>query len=153
MSSYVVLLAMLFNLLNGYANGRWVARFGTYDPQPWRTMQGLAGILLFVAGGLGNVWADNRLLELRRHSFPTGAEPRYRIPQRGLFTLVSSPHYLCELVEWMGYALLTNAPPAWLFVLATAANLVPRALHSHTWYQKTFPAYPANRKAIIPWLL
>jgi 3-oxo-5-alpha-steroid 4-dehydrogenase 1 len=37
--------------------------------------------------------------------------------------------------------------------MMTMANLVPRALATHAWYQKTFPNYPKERKAIFPFLL
>lgn len=40
-----------------------------------------------------------------------------------------------------------------VFVLFTLANLVPRAINSHRWYRATFPDYPPERKAIVPFLL
>jgi hypothetical protein len=36
---------------------------------------------------------------------------------------------------------------------ATAANLVPRALSHHRWYQANFPDYPHERRALLPGLL
>ena len=38
------------------------------------------------------------------------------------------------------------------FVFFTAANLVPRAVSHHRWYQEKFDDYPA-RKAVIPFVL
>jgi len=35
----------------------------------------------------------------------------------------------------------------------TIANLVPRALAHHKWYNEHFENYPAERKAIFPFIL
>jgi hypothetical protein len=35
----------------------------------------------------------------------------------------------------------------------TAANLVPRAVAHHRWYRERFADYPAERKALVPFLL
>jgi hypothetical protein len=32
------------------------------------------------------------------------------------------------------------------------ANLIPRAVAHHHWYKTTFADYPANRRALIPYL-
>ena len=34
----------------------------------------------------------------------------------------------------------------------SAANLVPRAASVHRWYHERFPDYPADRKALVPFL-
>ena len=39
------------------------------------------------------------------------------------------------------------------FAAFTAANLVPRALAHQRWYRETFPDFPAERKALLPYLL
>jgi hypothetical protein len=33
------------------------------------------------------------------------------------------------------------------------ANLAPRALKTHRWYKDTFPDYPEQRKALIPFVV
>jgi hypothetical protein len=48
---------------------------------------------------------------------------------------------------------MTWSPAALVFALWTFFNLVPRALSHQKWYRETFPAYPAERKAIIPFIL
>ena len=63
----------------------------------------------------------------------------YSIPYGGLFYLVSSPHYFGELLEWIGFCIASNYSLCSLsFVLWTAANLIPRSIHTHNWYKKTF---------------
>ncbi len=70
-----------------------------------------------------------------------GAKPssRYAIPYGGFFEFVSSPHYFGELMEWTGFCIASNFSLAsFSFVVWTAANLVPRAIHTHKWYIETF---------------
>jgi len=35
----------------------------------------------------------------------------------------------------------------------TAANLVPRAIANHRWYRRQFDDYPAERRAVVPFVL
>ena len=58
----------------------------------------------------------------------------------------------CEIVEWLGWALLTWSPAGLAFAAWTMANLVPRARAHHRWYRERFPDYPARRKALVPGL-
>ncbi|MCK4479252.1 MAG: hypothetical protein KAV01_01885 [Candidatus Lokiarchaeota archaeon] len=39
-----------------------------------------------------------------------------------------------------------------IFAVWTFANLAPRARSNHLWYIKTFPDYPSNLKALIPFI-
>ena len=77
----------------------------------------------------------------------------YAIPHGGGFEWVSAPNYLGELIEWSGWALATWSLAGLAFALFSAANLVPRALSNHRWYRQTFPAYPPQRKALLPFVL
>ncbi|KAJ2483453.1 hypothetical protein EV174_002942 [Coemansia sp. RSA 2320] len=155
----VVLASCMFNTVNGYLNGRWLSVFsnGLYTNAYWDVYQGraLLGLSLFVLGMAGNIYHDNVLMNLRQ----PGAQPapgsarKYLVPCGGLFALVSCPHYFCEVVEWAGFAVLTQSPAAWAFVFGAAGNLLPRAYQIHKWYQREFPGYPANRKAMIPYVI
>ena len=66
--------------------------------------------------------------------------------------LEKEPNYLGEIVVWSGWALATWSLPGLAFAVWTIANLAPRARSHHTWYQETFPDYPAERKALVPWM-
>ncbi|KAJ1977024.1 hypothetical protein H4R34_003751 [Dimargaris verticillata] len=159
----VMLSAVFFNVINGYVNGRWVSHFGEYPADAILSWHGLAGLALFVGGLVGNVHSDNILMGIQRSKrqktqlatkgHDTASQSRYVIPRNGLFEWVSSPHYLCELLEWTGYAIATRSTAAWLFVLFAMANLGPRAIQCHRWYKTHFANYPPARKAIIPYLL
>lgn len=145
----VVAMGMLFNLVNGYLNARWLSHFAPPIGLAWLTgPRFLGGLCLFVAGLAVNHHSDQVLLELRARG-DTG----YSVPQRGLHRLVASPNYLGELVEWIGFAVLTGSPAAAVFAFWTAANLVPRALANLRWYRRTFPDYPPRRRALVPFLL
>ena len=136
-------LAVVFNVANGVANGASLAwRDGTLTPL------NLVGVALFLAGLALNLHADHVLRHLRRPG-----EDGYRIPRGGAFRWVSAANYFGELVEWTGFALAAMTPAAWAFAAFSAANLVPRALSHHRWYRATFPDYPANRRAVLPFLL
>jgi len=144
----IVLSGMLFNVVNGYINARWLYTLSGRDwDRWWGDPRFAAGLALFFIGMAVNHWADHRLRRLREKG--SGG---YGIPHGGLYRLVSCPNYLGEIVEWAGWALLTWSLPGLAFLVWTAANLVPRALHHHRWYRETFPDYPPVRKAIIPWL-
>ncbi|MEN8156476.1 MAG: hypothetical protein ABFS10_05970 [Bacteroidota bacterium] len=43
--------------------------------------------------------------------------------------------------------------PLVIALMAVVFNLVPRALSHHRWYRSTFPDYPLERNAIIPYIL
>ena len=109
----------------------------------------VAGVALLCAGAAGNVWHDGVLRDLRR-----GGGGGYEIPRGGLFEYVSGANFLCEIVEWFGFAVAARTPAAWVFAASAALNIGPRGVHHHRWYLATFGAdYPAGRRAIVPFLL
>ncbi|KAJ2159295.1 hypothetical protein GGF46_003131 [Coemansia sp. RSA 552] len=153
----IMLTAVVFNTINGYLNGRWLGVFApveyqeTIVPAHHRLAECLCGMTLFVGGMAGNIHHDNILIELRRTK--RLGTSRYSIPYGGMFAFVSCPHFLCELIEWLGFALLSNSPAAWVFLLNAVCNLLPRAYFIHRWYRLKFPKYPQQRKALIPFII
>ena len=75
------------------------------------------------------------------------------MPKGGLFRYVSCPNHFGEIVEWAGFAVMCWNLPALSFAVWTAGNLIPRSLSHHRWYREHFPDYPAERKAVIPFVL
>lgn len=105
------------------------------------------GLIVFVIGAAGNLWHDYELIGLRKQ------HGQYVVPQRGMFRWISCPNYLCEFVEWFGFAIFAHFSKASLaFLLFTIANLWPRAGAHHRWYQNRFPDFPRNRRVIIPFI-
>ncbi len=144
----VAAMAFFFNLINGLLNGYYLTFLNPSYPQTWISdPRFIIGMALFIAGMLMNLISDQVLIELRKN------DQEYSIPRGWLFTYVSCPNFLGELIEWTGFAILTWSLPSLSFLAWTTSNLLPRALMHHRWYIKTFPDYPAVRKAIIPFLL
>jgi len=144
----IVFLAIAFNTLNAYINARWIGHLGVYGIAWLTDPRFLLGATVFVAGWLGNLHADAILRDLRKPG-----ETGYGIPRGGLYRWVSTPNYLCEILEWTGWAIATWSTAGLAFAVYTAANLVPRAFQHHTWYREQFKDYPPERKALIPYLL
>jgi protein-S-isoprenylcysteine O-methyltransferase Ste14 len=145
----IALLAVFFNLVNGFINGYY---FGTvsdgYSIEWLYDIRFILGIVLFITGMAVNIRYDNHLLALR-----ISTRNGYSIPRRGLFRLVSCPNFFGEILEWAGFAVMTWSPAALAFALWTLVNLIPRALDHHKWYRENFEDYPAERKAVIPYIL
>ena len=141
----IAAMGAVFNVVNGYLNGRWLTVFGRYDGIDARFV---AGAAVMLAGFAINLRADATLRALR-----APGETGYKIPEGGLYRYVSCPNYLGEIVEWFGWALLTWSLAGLSFAVWTAANLAPRALTHHRWYRERFTDYPAARRALIPFVL
>jgi protein-S-isoprenylcysteine O-methyltransferase Ste14 len=144
-----VVLGVIFNVTNGYLNGRTLNTLGPLYPPSWiADPRFVAGTVLFFVGLAINLYSDTLLIRLRRPG-----ESAYRIPRGGLFRFVSCPNYLGEILEWLAWALATWSLPGLAFATWTVANLGPRAYTHHLWYRREFPDYPAERRALIPFLV
>ncbi len=143
----VILMAVVFNLGNGYVNGRYLFHFADsrYTTGWLLDPRFIIGAVMFIEGFLINRDADNTLRGLRKPG-----EADYKIPHGGLYEYISCPNYLGEILEWSGWAVATWSLPGLTFAIWTFANLAPRALSHHKWYHETFNEYPSNRKALIP---
>ena len=139
---------MAFNTLNAYVNARWIGQLGTYTVGWLTDVRFLVGATVFLAGWFGNLRSDEILRTLRKPG-----EMGYGIPRGGLYRWISTPNYFCEIIEWFGWAIATWSTAGLAFAVYTTANLLPRALRHHAWYRAQFPDYPADRKALIPYLL
>ncbi len=143
----VMLMAIAFNVLNAWVNARWISEYGGY-PVAWLADGRFwLGVVLFGGGFALNVLSDRTLRRLK------AAGGGYRIPHGGGFRFVSSPNYLGEMIEWTGWAIATWSLAGASFALYTIANLAPRAMANHRWYRETFPDYPEERRALVPFVL
>ena len=140
--------AVVFNVVNGLLIGWFLGRLAHYPPGWFADPRFLAGAAAFVAGAALNVTSDYRVARLRARQ-----RGRYVLPHGGAFRFLSAPNLTGEIVEWIGFALMSWSLPALAFAMWTAANLIPRALWRHRWYRDTFPDYPPSRRAVIPGLL
>ncbi|RDX90105.1 Steroid 5-alpha-reductase DET2, partial [Mucuna pruriens] len=138
----VALMAFAFNLLNSYIQVRSVSHYKDYTTGCfWSCF--FIGLFVFLCGMWINVWADRVLLSLKSQG------KGYVVPRGGLFELVACPNYFGEIVEWLGWAIMTCSWAGLGFFVYTFTNLGPRARANRKWYLDKFGEdYPKKRKAI-----
>ena len=145
----VVILAIIFNTINCLLNGIWLFDLSGGYGISWLTdPRFIFGMGIFFSGMVINIKSDDILFSLRDDG-STG----YKIPRGGLFEKVSSPNYLGEIIEWIGFAIATWSLAGFTFAIWTFCNLAPRAFAHHQWYKEEFSDYPEDRKALIPFVI
>ena len=145
----VVILAVIFNTVNCLLNGIWLFDLSGGYELSWITdPRFIFGVVIFFFGMILNIKSDDILFSLRDDG-STG----YKIPRGGLFEKVSSPNYLGEIIEWIGFAIATWSLAGFTFAIWTFCNLAPRAFAHHRWYKEEFSDYPEDRKALIPFVI
>jgi len=144
----VAAMAVIFNAVNAWLNAWWLFDLSGGHPASWLLdPRFLIGTALFVIGMAITRSADATLRRLRSDAADRDG---YSIPQGALYRRITSPNYLGEIVEWIGWAVLTWSLPGLAFAAWTAANLAPRARANQRWYRERFPDYPPERRALIP---
>lgn len=142
----IMLMALIFCAMNGYLQCRSLTRF-LIIPADSPTLY--IGVLVWGLGLYINYDADHILRNLRKPG-----ETGYKIPRGGMFEYVSGANFFGEILEWIGFAIaMGGALPGASFAWCTVCNIGPRAIAHHQWYlQKFKDEYPANRKALIPFI-
>lgn len=148
----IVIMGMIFNAVNSFLIGAWIFYFSPaeqYAPSWLSDPRFIFGTVLFLIGMFINITSDFYIRSLR-----SNGSRRYYYPCRGMYRYVTSANYFGELVEWLGFAVLTWSPAGFLFVFWTACNLVPRSHAIHKKYTEDFPAELSQYKPkrIIPFL-
>ena len=144
----VALMAFFFNTVNTFLHGYWFFLLDiNYDISWFTEPVFIIGLLIFLLGMCINIQSDNILMRLAKES------DGYKISNKGLYKYVSSPNYLGEILEWLGWAVLTWSVSGLAFFFWTVFNLLPRAISHHRWYKEKFEDYPKERKIIIPKIL
>lgn len=142
----IALFAICFNVINTTINAESVFIAHFPYPKDWiMSPQFILGVLIFIIGMVINITSDNILIKLRKQS-----HNEYIIPKAGLYKWVSSPNYLGEILEWIGWAIATWSLAGFSFAVWVVANLIPRARSNHLWYLENFEDYPKKRKILIP---
>ena len=146
----IVAMGALFNTMNAFMQGGWIFYFSPAYPTSWfLTPQFIVGTLLFFFGMAVNQHSDAIIRGLRQPG-----DTRHYIPQGGMFRYVSSANYFGELVEWIGFAVLTWSLSGAVFAWWTFANLAPRADAIRRRYETEFgdEFRSLHRKRIIPFI-
>ncbi len=152
-SVMVLGMGMFVTTLHGYLNGMLFSHdyFGRYGSDWLTDPRFLLGAAVYLCGFVLLVSSERIVRNLRDKADPGTTE--YRIPYGLGFRYVTSPAYLGELIAWAGFTLLTWGLPGVVIFLITFGNLVPRALATHRWYREKFADYPAERKALVPYVV
>lgn len=173
---------------NGYIQSRDLTKFRVPGPAGNGEINTLSpldyrfwfGAFCIVFGFYIVYTSDRSLLKLKEEkqrklalNGGSSSSSHYAVPRGGLFEYISSPHYFGELIEWMGFCIANDFSLAsFSFVVFTASNLVPRAIHTHEWYIEKFAGTSdkksdvgnddcddnvnysqLGRKAVIPFIL
>jgi 3-oxo-5-alpha-steroid 4-dehydrogenase 1 len=161
----IALMGALFNVVNVYLIAGWLfvvspadyyapitdfftGNFSAAEQSPL-PLAFIAGLVIFFSGMAINWQADGIVRRLRKPG-----ETGHKIPYGGMFRYVSCASYFGEIVEWLGYAVLSWSPAGVVFLLWTCANLVPRAGKIHRRYISEFgESYSRlERRRIFPFL-
>lgn len=157
----IMLMGVCFNCLNAVMQGYWIfyesyrinySVFGLHytDAQWLYSPQFIAGTLLFFAGFFVNLRSDYIIRHLRKSPEDTN----HYLPKGSMFNYVTSANYCGELMEWLGFAILTWSLAGLVFFIWTFANLVPRANTLYHRYQSEFKDEMDGKKLkrVIPFI-
>ncbi|CAM8961973.1 unnamed protein product [Rhodiola kirilowii] len=106
-----------------------------------------AGIVAFLIGICGNFYHHYLLSTLR-----DSGSKEYKIPQGGLFSLVICPHYLFEIIGFLGFTLISQTPYSLSFTMGTIFYLMGRSYATRRWYLLKFEDFPKHIKCLIPYI-
>ncbi len=149
----IILMGSAFNMINVFIQASWlyfIAPEEMYSNEWIGTPQFITGIILFFFGYYTTLRSDHIIRNLRKDSHDT----KHYIPHGFLFKHVCCANYLGEIIEWLGWAVMTWSTAGLVFFIWTFANLVPRALATHKWYIEKFGEEykKLNRKVVIPFM-
>ncbi|XP_048326985.2 uncharacterized protein LOC125421678 [Ziziphus jujuba] len=105
------------------------------------------GVVLFLVGMFGNFYHHYLLSQLRGKG-----EKEYKIPKGGLFGLVICPHYLFEIMIFVGVSFISQTLYAFSFTAGTIFYLMGRSYATRRWYLSKFEAFPQHVKALVPFV-
>ena len=144
----IALSAFLFNIINVSIQAFGIFYFTKYSDD-WLTSPAfIIGLSVFLFGMFINIKSDYIINSMKRDK-----GPGYHIPDQFLYKYLSAPNYFGEIIEWLGWAILTFSVSGFVFLIWVIANLFPRAIAHHKWYKDKFENYPKERKAIIPGII
>ncbi|CAM6127306.1 unnamed protein product [Calypogeia fissa] len=105
------------------------------------------GIGFFIIGVLGNLYHHILLRGLRK-----GGDTKYVIPEGGLFGVFVAPHYIFEIVTFLGVTLISQTYLAVSTLVIVVIYLGCRSYSTKQWYLKKIDRFPKNRCAMVPYV-
>jgi protein-S-isoprenylcysteine O-methyltransferase Ste14 len=140
--------AIFFNIINVSIQAFGIFYFTQYSDNWASSPIFIIGLSVFLIGMYINIRSDYIIVAMKKRN-----GPGYHVPDTFLYKYLSAPNYFGEIIEWLGWAILTWSISGIVFLIWVIANLFPRALAHHKWYKKKFSDYPKNRRAIIPGII
>lgn len=132
----IMFLGIIFNVCNALMQGGWIFFYAPADmyTSAWLLKPCfIIGTIIYFGGMIINIQSDKIIQDLRKPG-----DTKHYLPTRGLFKYITSAHYFGEIIEWVGFAILTWSWSGAVFALWTFANLVPRANAVYYKYQTLF---------------
>ena len=142
----VMFMGVLFNLCNAFMQGGWlfyISPESMYSINWLWSPQFILGSILFFGGMSLNIHSDKIILSLRKDG-----DTKHYLPSKGFFKYVTGAHYFGEVIEWIGFAILTWSISGAVFAIWTCANLVPRANAIYKKYKKIFGEETIREKGL-----
>lgn len=141
----VMFMGIAFNILNAMMQGYWIFFESymqnyhvlglSYTDVAWLwSPQFIIGVIIFLFGFYVNLRSDYIIRHLRKSDEDT----KHYLPEGFMFEYVTSANYFGELMEWLGFAILTWSISGLVFFIWTFANLVPRANAIYQHYKEEF---------------
>ncbi len=125
----------------------------TSNPNP-NDISIAVGNATFVIGIVGNFYHHYLLASLRASSDRVDQGKKYTAPTGGMFEYVAAPHYLFELIGWLGIAVASEQITAYLTFGGMVAYLAARSVNQNSWNKEKFSDkdWPASRRNLIPFI-
>lgn len=134
--SYFLLTAVMIHAQN----------FAQEFPEPAIDLKYI-GILLFLIGISGNFYHHYLLSRLRKDE-----DKEYKIPKGGMFVLVICPHYLFEIIGFIGVSFISQTLYSFSVSTGMVFYLTGRSYATKRWYLSKFDDFPRDLKALFPYL-
>ena len=113
------------------------------------------GGTMFGMGLAGNFYHHRLLAMLRGDADSNGGDKKkYVAPKGGLFDYVAAPHYLFELIGWLGIAIVSDHLNVYLVFASMCSYLSGRSVAQNEFNRKKFSSdeWPETRKNLIPFV-
>jgi len=143
LDSAILISSSYFSATSSMIHGQYLTQG---FPEPQVDLK-YPGVLLFLLGIFGNLYHHLLLASLR-----TKSDKEYKIPKGGLFGLVICPHYLFEVLGFIGILFISQTLYPLCFTVGTIVYLMGRSYATRRWYLSKFEDFPKDVKALIPYV-
>lgn len=133
----IIITGFIFNTFNAIMQGGWLFYFSpadAYEISWFWSPQFIIGTVLFLFGMVVNIYSDRVIRGLRKDV----TDNNYYLPYGWTFKHTSSANYTGEILEWLGFAILTWSISGVVFLIWTFANIVPRSKAVYERYTQFF---------------